>query len=183
MDILNTERLSKVIRASGGSIQTDLSHGIRLNKESTLKREFITVIDGSLPAEITKCTGIATVFKNSDQYSSGSYAYKANTHILAFEDVRAVQVRYLTFDVWGNHVKTLATTEIFDLLSGLNHWINSEWLFHSENEASEYYASIAYLSSIRTASGRVYFADTSLVIDEAKKFTEKFNVSDLEQKN
>ena len=51
---------------------------------------------------------------------------------------------------------------------------------YPENTAREFYASIAYIAQVRTKDGRVLKANTEAIIQEARKFSEKFSVSDLE---
>ena len=83
---------------------------------------------------------------------------------------------------WGDHIKTLSATKIIDLKAGETRSFNAEWILYSGNEASEYYASIAYIARVRTKSGRVIKADPEVVIKEARKFSSKFAVSALEPK-
>ena len=45
---------------------------------------------------------------------------------------------------------------------------------------SRHYASIAYISRVRTKEGRVVEADSGPIVDEAKKFSKKFTSADLE---
>ena len=54
------------------------------------------------------------------------------------------------------------------------------WNLHSENEACEHYASIAYVARVRTQNGTVLRADNVLVIEEARKFSSKFDDRGLE---
>ena len=44
--------LVSVSRASGGSVQIDLCYGIKINKESSLMHEWITVHDQVLPVDL-----------------------------------------------------------------------------------------------------------------------------------
>ena len=53
---------SVVLKESGGSVRTVLSQNIVLNKGSSLEREFITVIDTNLPAGLTSCVGVETIY-------------------------------------------------------------------------------------------------------------------------
>ena len=75
--------------------------------------------------------------------------------------------------------RTLSTTEIADIGAGEKK-LEGVWRMLSENECSEHYASIAYVSRVRTQAGRVHAGDTSKVLEEARKFSEKFAETDLE---
>jgi hypothetical protein len=167
-----------VTRASGGSIRTELSPGIVVNKESTLEREWIT-IHQELPADLVGTTGVRTVYKSGR--STGEYVYESRVTIEAKEPLTAITVHYLLFDIWGRHVRTLALTEVIDIAPGRKSF-SGTWRAWSENDVATYYASIAYLSRIRTKAGRVISADIAPVLTEAKKFTNKFTAEDLEPK-
>jgi hypothetical protein len=176
----NTIAANNVTRASGGSIKTELGYGIVLNKESSLQREWITVHDDAIPADLVGTAGVKTIFEKEGQYSRGDYKYTADYAVKLSQDLVAIEVRFLTFDIWGNLQKSFSTTEIADLKSGDTRRFDAKWNVFSESEVSEYYASIAYIAQVRTKSGRVIKADPKTVIQEAQKFSAKFNASDLE---
>jgi hypothetical protein len=172
----------ELLKKSGGSIQTVLSRTIRLNENSTLEREFISVIDRSLPLLLSECVGVSTIYKSGDTYSQGSYAYIAKIPLTVLEDICAVKIIFLTFDIWGNHVQTLAAIDISDRRAGQSMELNSEWTLYSEQEACEHYASIAYVAKVRTAAGLVLSGNITAVVEEAKRFSAKFTEEDMEPK-
>ena len=169
-----------ILRQNGGSIQTVLGHGIRLNKESSLEREFITVIDPKLPAGLTACCGVRTVYEREADYTAAQYLYRAAYSLRTLQDIAAFEVRFLLFNIWGRHVQTLSATEIADVPANGIRECDSKWLLFDENEACEHYASIAYTAVVRTSTGQVFESDSSPVLDEAQKFSSKFSNSDLE---
>lgn len=166
-----------VTRGSAGSIRTQLGYGIVLNKASSLEREWVTVNNSGVPAQLVGAVPLTTAFK-SEGYS-GAYSYMAEYEIDAKEPLSAVEVKFLTFDVWGEHQRTLSGNDIMDLTAGRTK-LAGQWRMVSENEASEYYASIAYVARVRTKAGRVIVADVAPVIAEAKKFSEGFNPAVLD---
>jgi hypothetical protein len=167
-------------REAGGSIQTKLSDNIIVNKESTLQREWITMHDPAMPADLVGSVGVTTVYKRGSSPYSGEYRYAASYKLQPSQPLRAIEVRFLTFDLWGNHVRTLVATEVSDILTGDPKLLTGEWKVYSENEVSEHYASIAFLSRARTADGRVVEADVRPVLEEARKFSKKLTAADLE---
>lgn len=182
-DMIVAEALDRepiIRRSSGGSIRTDLGHGIVLNKQSTLQREWITIIDPNFPVTLVGEVGIETKYRSGTQYQSGGYYYFAEYAIRCREPITACEIRFLTFDLWGTHDRTLSSTEIQDIKPDVTHRFTGEWNLFYENEACEFYASIAFVRRIRTASGRVLIADPSTALREAQKFSEKFSESDLE---
>lgn len=167
---------SEVTRSSGGSIRTDLGYNVVLNKESSLEREWITIHDDTLPVDIVGTTGTTVIYGNSE------YNYKSEYSIITKEPVAAIEIRFLTFDLWGNLIQTLTATEIVDLKAGETRNFTGQWSLYSENQASEYYASIAFIAQVRTSAGKVVRPNLKIALDEARKFSSKFAESDLDPK-
>lgn len=164
-----------VTRADGGPIKTKLISTIVVNGKSGLSREWIAIHDPSLMVDLAGTPGATTIYKDQ------KYAYTATIPFDVKEPVSAIEVRILTFDVFGGHVSTLSTTEVQDFAVGPN-FFTSEWRVLTENEVSEYYACITYIARVRLASGKVLIANSPAVIEEAKKFSRKFTEEDLEPK-
>ena len=163
--------------ADGGSIQTKLSANIVLNKESGLRREWVAVHDDTMPVDLIGKPGVTTIYQSGGRYSSGGYRYKADYMIRVKEPIVAIEVRFITFDVWGERTRALTATDIRDFTPG-DYSLNAEWNLHSENEASEHYASIGYVATVRTSVGEVHRADIDAVTDAARKYMSDFT-SDL----
>jgi hypothetical protein len=168
-----------VSRTMAGPIKVELGFGIVLNKESTLKREWITINHNGALATFDGNVGVGAVYKS--EKVGGGYRYSASLTIEVKEPLSAVEVRFLLFDIWGQHTRTLSLTKIADLDTG-KRGIEATWNLFSENEASEFYASIAYVAKVRTKGGRVIAADPAPVLEEARKFSSKFSAEDLEPK-
>ncbi len=171
-----------VTKKSGGRIQTDLQYGVVLNKNSSLTREWVTIHDESLRADIIGTVGINTNYDSGDDYSSGGYFYSMNCEIVAKVDLSAFVVNFLTFNIWGEHVQRLSSTFIEDIGAGVTKPYEAKWEVYSENEVAEHYASIAYIYQVRTKDGLVIKANPQIAIGQAKKFSQKFSIADLEQK-
>ena len=160
-------------------MRTALSARIVLNEKSDLQREWITISDNSMSVLYVGLTGIETKFQAATSYSSSRYVYQADFTIYCMEPITAVEIKFIAFDVWGKTIKTLVQTEIANYGVGSQH-LNGVWNLFSENEASEFYASIAYISRVRTKEGKVLEADLTTVLEEAKIFNTKFEASELE---
>jgi len=175
-----------VTKSSGGSIKTHLSGSVVVNEGSTLQREWITVHDDSMLASVARgsetvgTVGVRTVYRERGSYSSGGYRYVSAYVITATEALSAIEVRFLLFDVWGNHSRNLSSTDVIDMKAGEVESFHPEWNVHSENEVSEFYASIAYIAQVRTKDGRVIKADPNFILKQAQQFSDKFSVEDLE---
>jgi hypothetical protein len=166
-----------VTRTEGGSITTQLGFGIAVAKNSSLKREWITVHHPIMPADLEGTPGINTVFVRNNL--NGEYRYRAEFKVNVKEPARAVRVNFLAFDVWGNHVRTLNFEEVSDLPTGVTDFVG-QWNLFSENDVEKHYASIGYVAKVRLADGRVVDAPTDGVLDEARKFSSKFTAAELE---
>jgi hypothetical protein len=171
-----------ISKISGGSIQTVLSSSIKVNDGSTIQREWVTVHDDSLPVKLDRPIGVKTVYVSGGRYSRDGYQYNADYTITAEEDLAAVEVRFLLFDIWGNHVRNLSATEIVDIPAGVKTSFGGKWNVSSENEVSVFYASIAYIARVRTKSGKVMNGDLQAALKEARKFSDKFTADDLDSK-
>lgn len=179
---LSAVAAENVTKKSGGSIIIDRGHGFMINKESTLTREWITVHDNSLPADILGTTGVVINPESGQRAISDSYQYNSVYTITTQEPLSAIEVRFLTFDIWGDHAKNLSATHIVDMDGGASKELGGTWRVRSQNEASLYYASIAYIAQVRTKNGRVIKANPQIVLEQARMFSKKFSEGDLEPK-
>lgn len=171
-------KFSKVTRDDGGSIKTELrtrgGGGIFVNESSSLRREWITVHEDSVPADIVGTTGVKLAFITDEFFYTAAWAIQTK------EALTAVEVRFLLFDIWGNHMETLSTTKVTDFNDGGKLEFSGRW--RHGVDAAEFYASIAYVARIRTKDGRVVNGDVRTVLEEARKFSKKFMPQDLEPK-
>lgn len=156
-----------------------------LNDNSkSLRREWIAIADARMPARIMRTPGVTIDSKNY----GGRYQYAATYDIEATEPLAAIEVRFICFDVWGQHTKTLSAEQVVDIPtdSGTGKQApftfsdDSKWSIFSEKEASGHYASIAFVARVRTQSGRVVECDPTPVVTEAKKLSSKFTEAALD---
>lgn len=162
----------------GGAIRLPLGRGIVLNKESSIERIWITVQDPIMPVEFKSAVGIKTnhIF-GSD---IGDYEYSAVLQLTARQPVSAVEVRFMLFDIWGQNKRNLVVTEILDMAPGITREFNPKWRISAEGEAAQHYASIAYISRVRTKDGKVFAANGEFILEQARKFSAQFKEVDLE---
>ncbi len=165
-----------VTRSQGAPMKIDIGRSGAMNKDSTLRREWIVIHHLGFPADFEYEVGV-------DAYHAGSeYRYKSDIHVTPKEPITAIEIRFLLFDVWGKHIRTLSFTKVADLEAGGRQLGQAEWNLFSVNEASEFYASIAYIARVRTKAGKIVNSDVTPVLDEARKFSSKFSAEDLEPK-
>ncbi len=165
-----------VTRSDGGPMKIDVAGAAVLNKDSALHREWIVIHHTGIPVKLEYEIGVTAERVGRD------YLYKSDIHVTPQEPIAALEIRFLLFDVWGSHIKTLSFTRVADLEPGGRQLGQAAWNLYSANEASEFYASIAYVARVRTKAGRIINSDIAPVLDEARKFSSKFSAEDLEPK-
>lgn len=155
-----------------------------LNKDSSIRREWIVVDAEALPVDFSSVTGVsALVSEESMKHGRVEYAYQAKLALKTRERaLSAVEIRFLLFDVWGSHIRTLSTEEVADIPPQSEHTHTATWPLFSLNEGWHFFASLGYIARVRTKEGKVLQADTAVVLREAKRFSEKFTEEDLEPK-
>ncbi len=158
-------RVLQVEALDGGSVVTDLGYGIQVNKGSSLQRRWFVINDPSCPVQLSGA-GISTVYESSSV--GGHYEYKATGAAIAGEPITAFDVRYLLFDIWGEHTRTLSDTEVSDLkakvaLKDTGTW--STW----ENEVSEVFTVVSFVARVRRPDGTLWQYDPSSLLDQVEK--------------
>lgn len=166
-------------RFEGSSVKTELGFGIVLNKNSTLKREWFVIRDPASPVQFDGATGVTVVYKDGGR-ASGSYQYQASYTVMPSQPVVAYELRYVVLDVFGRLLKSLSATEVEDRSNPVNG--TAQWRIWSENEASEVFASVAYVANVRTSSGTVYEANRAAIFEQVRKVSRRISEADLEPK-
>ncbi len=172
----------EVTTVNGGDIKVELGYGIVLNDSSSINREWRAIHDSSIPVRLIGTPGVDAIYQSKTSYSSSSYMYKSTFSITPTEPLVAIEMRFLLFDIWGNHTENLSATEILDMEAGKQYDFEGQWKIYSENEASEYYSSISYISQVRTKTGKVLSANPESIVMEAQTFSAKFSMEDLNSK-
>ena len=161
-----------IAEADGGSVRTNLGFGIILNEESTLSRDWVVIHDARLPVDFEGTPGATTRYRNN-------YEYNVQATLVASQPVTAVDARFIAFDVFGEHVTTLRATEVVDLAPGEPSRFDWQWRV-GENAASEHFASVGFIASVRTADGQVHHADFDTVVCVTALFALAATVADLD---
>lgn len=181
-EIVADSTVSSVVfeRGVGSSVRTNLGSGIVVNDKSSLMREWIVAQDTLLPVRLLGNPSPRTVYVSG--YYSGNYQYRADFQVQTVEPLVSIEVRFVLFDVWGDLINTLSSTDVMDIGVDSETSLSGRWGALSENEVSEYYASIAFIARARTASGKVYVAQTRPIIEEAIRISSRLK-PDLSQHN
>jgi hypothetical protein len=158
-------RALQVEELKGGSVVTNLGYGIQVNKGSSLQRRWFVINDPSCPVRLSGA-GINTVYVSSN--IGGDYEYKATGLASTSETVTAFQVRYLLFDIWGEHAQTLSGTEVSDLRGQVALRDTGSWAAW-ENDVSKIFTVVSFVARVRRPDGTVWEYDTSSLLQQVEK--------------
>ena len=167
----------EIIRADGDAMQKGL--GFLLKPKSTLRREYVAIVN-NLPVSFLNAPGVTTNYV-PDENRNSDYLYTSKTTVVV-RDVLAItafEVRFMTFDIFRNHVRTLSATVIEDIPAGERRTYDWKWRLGSENEARGHFASVAFVAQVRTADGQVHVANQEDVLEAVRQFAVGATEADL----
>jgi hypothetical protein len=160
-------------RYEGGSMV--IPANVKINENSNLNREWHVLRDERAPVQIDGKTGIDVAFDSEN----ASYSYSASYTLKALEPVTAWDIHYVVLDVFGNVIRTLANVKVTELASNFAN-DNPRWRICTEAEASEAFASVAYVASARLATRRIYAIDRAAVLQQIREIAPKATDSNLD---
>ena len=159
--------------ADGGSVKTHLLGSSNINEGSSLHRSWITINDTDCPVKIED-TGIKTSYQFKEYWFDGVGSLTSSVPITAFE------IRFVLYDIFGSHIKTLSATEVTDIVA-TEEFDFSDWGWRAySNEISELLTSVAFVSHVRTADGEVWKYDENAIAGELLKIQIQTTTEDLE---
>lgn len=142
-----------------------------------LNLEWIVVDDPRLSLSFMDVCGVRVV----GEVAPERYEYSAEFHLRATESaVVAAEVRFLTFNVWGSHVRTLSVSRVQEVAPDKTLYALVTWHLGSKAEGEEHLASIGYVARVRTTDGTVIHADQEFILREARRYSETVAPEDLE---
>lgn len=159
----------------GASLKTDFGYDIVLNKNSSLKRQWTYIQDANSPVDVEGTPDVMVAYIKDYKHTT-YYSLKAK------QDLTAVEVIHVVFDVFGQRLHTLQNVEVADIKAGESVTMTGEWRIWSERDARVAHTSFTYIRSARTASGNIYTAPSPQVFDVIKKSMPTLLVSDIEPK-
>jgi len=128
------------------------------NRKSSLRRTWVTVNDSDCPLTLAK-TGV-----NADYIDY--YRFTPSGSASARSDIVAFEIRFLIYDMFGNHIKTLSLTEVEDVSAGNSLDLKGgEWRAWV-SEASEFLSSVSFVSYVREATGAIWHYDAEEISKE-----------------
>lgn len=152
-----------------------------INKRSSIRREHRSITDDSLPARFVKTPVVSAVnYSNDDNLH---LVYEAHPTIeCTHTPVRAIEIRYVIFDIWGDRLQALTATEIQDVAPTSTITCEHKWGPFLQSDIDEYAASLAFIARVRTANDAVIECEWEYVVEQARKYSSSFSPTDLKQK-
>ncbi len=139
-----------IVRMSDGPFSFTIS-GIVVNEGSSLTRESILFNDPTCPIQLTK-------HSHSIKYKDRSFRFVGNTEFQVAKNAKAIQIRTILYDVFGQHMQNLTNSEPRDFATGLT-TVSGEWLA-SENDIGELLTTVTYVARVRLADGTQWVFNT-----------------------
>ncbi len=156
----------------GGSVEVKSEYTTFANRGSSLRRTWVTVNDSNSPVKLAKA-GINADYSDNFRFTPSGLANMR-------KDVVAFEVRFLLYDMFGNHMKTLSSTEVEDAESGnLFNLGSGEWRAW-RNDATEFLLSVAYVAQVRTGDGKIWRYNAKGIARELAKVEIKIDAGLLE---
>lgn len=155
--------------------------------QSSLKMRWLVIDDPRMPLKFEWVCGVIPSVDAERMIDAGGgffLCYKAEIAVMPTSDLLAAyEVRFMLFDLWGEHSATLSATMVRDCQSGRLQKEQSRWPLWSESEGWKHFASIGYVARAITIGGQLFSADNAFILREAKRFSETITEADLEPKS
>ncbi len=153
----------RISKEDGGSVVTRLGFGIKVNENSSLRRALVVINDPGSPVQLDS-TGIRT------SYSDRRYVFRPTGNVKAKEAISALEIRYLLFDMFGKHMKTLSITEVADIDSGKEIPISGFGSWRArETEVSRLLTIVSFVGNVRTADEKLWMYRQKPINEELQK--------------
>ena len=165
----------KVTTLDGGSVVTELTYGIKVNRGSSLRRTWVVLNDPRSPVQL-KGVGVLTRYK-----SNGGYSYIPTGSLSAREAISAIEVRFLLFDVFGEHIKPLSGDEVTEILANKPFKVGEIGSWRAwESDVSALLTVVAFVGHVRTKTGTIWRYNSGAIEKELNKIRLKVTSGVLE---
>lgn len=151
----------QVREEDGGSVAVRTANGVR-NQDSSLKRTWYVIEDPKAPAVLNH----GGVSPRLDDKEMLQYFIAVAT-VSPRQLISAVEVRYVLFDVWGKHMRTLSLTELADSSTHIDFRGSNKWVA-LESEASQLLTVVGFVARVRMADGAVWAFDASRMASQVE---------------
>jgi len=149
----------EVAIVDGGSVITELGYDIKVNENSSLRRIWMIFNDPSCSVQLINF-GITT------KYSNRNYSYNATGTLQVTEPITAIEVRFILYDVFGEHIKTLSGNKVEDMKGEVESW--GKWRAW-ESEVSGLLTVVSFVAQVRTEDGKIWRYNEEGLEEELQK--------------
>ena len=97
------------------------------------------------------------------------------------KNIQALEVRYVIYDVFGEHMTTLSWELVADINENDSYdflQVAGRWAI-SANDASQFLSSVAFVAEARTSDGKIWRYNPKAISDELLKIQSKAADIDL----
>jgi hypothetical protein len=164
---------AEVLSGAGDPVNFVIGSGYTSNPGSSLTREWVIVNDDQLPVQMSRMR-IETPWR-----SQQGWVYEINYSVEVSEPVVAMEVHFLSFDVWGDRLRTLPTTKMIDINGGTGKRFLERWDGISVEELGDHYTMLGYVAQVKLGSGVIVRANLETVVEAAQLFSTTFTLGDL----
>jgi hypothetical protein len=153
--VLNAQSI-QATNYDGGSIKSLLWPGYYMNEKSSLRRTWFVLNDTSCPVQLLK-TGVNT------HHRERAHEFRNAGEIQINQNVQAIEIRYIIFDVFGDFITTLTSTEVADIPKTDSHKIEVVFRRVAESNASTMLSVAAFVAQVRTEDGKIWRYDDKAI--------------------
>ena len=162
----------QVREEDGGSVAVRTANGF-LNQDSSLTRRWCVIDDSNSPAALDH----AGAYPRFDEKDNMQYLMPAGV-VSPRQAISAIEVRYVLFDVWGEHLRTLSLTRIVDSSTHLDLRTGANWPA-LESEVSQLVTVVAFVARVRNSDGDVWTFDAKRILRPMETLGVKVAAADL----
>jgi len=162
----------QVREEDGGSVAVRTANGF-MNQDSSLKRRWVVIDDPNSPASLDH----AGVYSRFDEKENMQYLHPAGV-VSPRQAISAIEVRYVLFDVWGQHLRTVSLTRLVDSSTHLDLRTGINWPA-LDSEVSQLVTTIAFVARVRTSEGDVWTFDSHRILRPFENLGLKISAADL----
>ncbi len=161
VQVANGDTGLQVREEDGGSVVVHTANGV-LNQNSSLKRRWYAIDDLASPVRLNR-VGVFTRFDEKEQLHFLSPVGTVSPTQL----ISAVEMRYLLFDVWGQHLRTLTLTRLVDASTTVDLREAASWPA-LESDVSQLVTVVAFAARVRAAEGQVWTYDSEKMLPQIR---------------
>jgi hypothetical protein len=132
--------------------------------------------DESCPVKLGN-VGILARYKPS-QYS-GSYEFVSNGPVTVTQDIEALRLVFVVFDIFGDKMRGLSAIQVKDFTAQASIPHDGSW-YATENDVEKFFTSVAFVSDVMLKDGRIWRSDYKTISSKLAEVEIKISEAALE---